>query len=76
MVFVNASAITEQSPSQSNDILTKNLPLLESPRVHLHVMGMLRFMSMTKTSRACPLLFILFLCLFLSLCPFQLYFIP
>ena len=27
-------------------------------------------------SPTCPLLFILFLCLFLSLCPFQLYFIP
>ena len=42
---------------------------LQSPRAHLHVVGMLRFMSMTKTNRACPLLFILFLCLFLSLWP-------
>ena len=47
-----------------------------SPRVHLHVVGMSRFMSVTNTNRACPLLFILFLCLFLSLWPFQLYFIP
>ena len=29
-----------------------------------------------KTNRACPLIFILFLCQFLSLWPFQLYFIP
>ena len=33
-------------------------------------------MSLTQTSRACPLRFILFLCLFLSLWPFQLYFSP
>ena len=45
-----------------------------SPRVHLHVVGMLRLMSLTSTNRACPLLFILFSCLFLSLRPFQLYF--
>ena len=50
--------------------------LRPSPRTHLHVVGMLRLMFLTWTSRACPLLFILFLCLFLSLWPFQLYFIP
>ena len=33
-------------------------------------------LCLTQTNRACPLLFILFLCLFLSFCPFQLYFIP
>ena len=68
---------------------------MRSPRAHLHVVGMLRFMSLrltdtnqpvvwfnarssheVQTNRACPLLFILFLCLFLSLWPFQLYFIP
>ena len=38
-------------------------------RAHLHVPGL-------STNRACPILFILFLCLFLSLWPFQLYFIP
>ena len=42
----------------------------ESPRALLHVVGMLRF------NRACPLLFNLFLCQFLSLWPFQPYFIP
>ena len=47
----------------------RKFPSLQSPRAHLHVVGMLRFMSMTKTNRACPLLFILFLCLFLSLWP-------
>ena len=46
------------------------------PQAHLHVVGMLRFMPMTWTNRACPLLFILFFCLFLSLRPFQLYFMP
>ena len=46
-----------------------------SPRAHLHVVGMLRFMS-DITNRAYRLLFILFLCLFLSLWPFRLYFIP
>ena len=35
--------------------------LLESPRAHLHLVGMLQFMFLTKTNRACPLLFILFL---------------
>ena len=49
---------------------------LLSPRARLHVMGILRFMSKTRTGRACSLLFVLFLCLFLSLSPFQLYFIP
>ena len=38
-----------------------------SPGVHFHVVGMSRFMFWTWTNRACPLLFILFLCLFLSL---------
>ena len=33
-------------------------------------------LCLTQTNRACPLLFILVLCLFLSFCPFQLYFIP
>ena len=33
-------------------------------------------LCLTQTSRACPLLFILFLRLFLSLWPFQLYFTP
>ena len=42
-----------------------------SPRAHLYVVGMLR-----QTNRVCPLLFILFSCIFLSLWPFQLYFIP
>ena len=37
-----------------------------SPRAHLHVVGMLRFVFLTQTDRACPLLFILFLCPFLS----------
>ena len=46
------------------------------PRAHLHVVGMLRFMPLTWTNLACPLLFILFLCLFLSLWPFHQYFIP
>ena len=47
-----------------------------SQRAHLLVVEMLRFMSLTKSSLACPLLFILFLCLLLSLWPFQLYFSP
>ena len=46
------------------------------PRARLHVVGMLRFMSMTKTSRTCPFFCILFSCLFLSFWPFQLYFTP
>ena len=46
-----------------------------SPRAHVHVVGMLRFLSLTWTILACPLLFIPFLCLFLSLWPFQRYFI-
>ena len=50
--------------------------LTRSPRDHLQVVGMLRFMFLTQTNRACLLLFILFLCLFLSLWAFQLYFIP
>ena len=47
-----------------------------SPRAHLHVVWMLWFMFLTETNRACPLLFILFSCLVLSLWPFQLCFIP
>ena len=47
----------------------------KSPRAHLLV-GMLRFLYLTQTNRACPLLFILFLCLFLSSWPFRLCFIP
>ena len=50
-------------------------PSVQSPRAHLQVVGMLQFMFLTYTNRACPLLFLLFLCLFLSLCPFQLHFI-
>ena len=46
------------------------------PRAHLHTVGMLQFMSLTHTNQACPLLFILFLCLLPSLWPFQLYFLP
>ena len=46
------------------------------PPAHLHLVGTLRFMSSTFINRACPLLFIPFLCLFLSLWPFLLYFIP
>ena len=49
--------------------------LHESPRAHFHVVEMLRFMSLTQINRPCPFLFILFLCLFLSLWPFQPYFI-
>ena len=40
------------------------------PRAHLHVVRMLWFMPVTLTNRTCPLLFIVFLCLFLSLWPF------
>ena len=47
-----------------------------SPRAHLDVVGMLRFMFLTYTNRACPPLFILIFCLFLSLWPFPLYFTP
>ena len=43
----------------------------KSLRAHLHVDGMWQFMLLTKTSQACPLLFILFWCLFLSLWPFN-----
>ena len=43
----------------------------ESPRADLHVVGMLRFMFLTWTNRAGPLLFILFFCLFLSSWPFN-----
>ena len=43
-----------------------SLLLSLSPRAHLHEVGMLRFMSKTHTIRAALLLFILFLCLFLS----------
>ena len=47
-----------------------------SLRAHFHVVGMLWFMFLTPTNQACPLLFVLLLCLFLSLWPLQLYFIP
>ena len=50
--------------------------LLLFPWAHLLMVGMLRFMSQTYINWACPLFFILFLCLFLSLWSFQLYFIP
>ena len=45
-----------------------------SPRSHLHVAGMLRFMSLTQPTELANSSFILFLCLFLSLWSFQLYF--
>ena len=50
----------------------------QSPRAHLLVVGMLRFLFLTETNRACPLLFILFLYLFLLYGPSNciLYFIP
>ena len=41
------------------------------PRAHRHLVGMLRFMSLTWNNRACSVLFILFLCLFLSYDPFN-----
>ena len=44
---------------------------LSSPWAHLHVVGILWFMSKPQTNRACPFLFILFLCLFLSYDPFN-----
>ena len=44
-------------------------------QLSFYVVGMLQFMFLTETNRACPLLFILFLCLCPSLCLFQLYFI-
>ena len=49
--------------------------LPKAPRAYLHMVEMLWFMS-DINHRACPLLFILFFYLFLSLWPFQLYFIP
>ena len=42
---------------------------------HVHVLGMLWLMPLTLTYWACPLLFILFLRLFLSFWPFQMHFI-
>ena len=51
-------------------------PAFQSPRAHLHVVGMLGFTLKTYTNWTSPLLFILFLCLFLSLWHFELYFIP
>ena len=42
------------------------LHLDSSPLAHLQVVAILRFMFLTQTNRACPLLFILFLCLFLT----------
>ena len=50
--------------------------ITEPPRAYLHVVGMLRFVSKAWTNRACPLLFVLLFCLFLSFWPFQMYFIP
>ena len=54
----------------------KLIILSGSQRAHFHVLGMLPFTFLTLTNQACTLLFIQFLCLFLSLWPFQLYFIP
>ena len=48
----------------------------DKPWAHLDVVGMLLLMFSTQTNRACPLLSFLFLCTFLSLWLFQLYFIP
>ena len=51
-----------------------------STRAHLHVVGMLRFMCLTRTNRAFPLLLKKkkkrFMCLFLSSWLFHLHFIP
>ena len=58
-----------------NDALRYVCCVIMSPRAHLPVVMMLRFMFLTDTNRACPLLFILFFRLFLSLWSFQLYFI-
>ena len=66
-------------PDRSDSFPFGERSVNESPRTDVHVVGMLGFMSLTHTNRACPLLVffkILFLCLFLSLWPFQLYFIP
>ena len=46
------------------------------PLAHRHVVRMSRFLFLTETNRTCPLPFVLFLRHFLSLWPFQLYFIP
>ena len=56
----------------------ENLFLSASPGAHLHVVGMLRCMCFDINQPSLPtsFFFILFLCLFLSLWPFQLYFIP
>ena len=55
--------------------MTYSLSSIQSLWAHHHVVG-LQFMFLAWTSQACPLLFILFLCLFLSLWPFPLYFFP
>ena len=47
-----------------------------SPRAHLHVVGMLRIVSLTYTNRTCPLLLLCFLLSISLLRPFHLYFIP
>ena len=65
------------SPGQHDADSERQLWLsLSTTRAQLLVVVMLRFMSLSYTSRACSLLFILFLCLFLYLWPFQLCFIP
>ena len=43
---------------------------------NLLVVGLLRFLFLDINQPSLPTLFILFLCLFLTLWPFQLYFIP
>ena len=57
-------------------LLLRLLSFYSFSRAHLHVLGLLRFTSLTLTNRGCPLLFILFLCIFLWFWPIQLYFIP
>ena len=53
----------QQKSKSVQDSLPWNIFLAtESPRAHLHVVGMLRFMSLTETNRACPVLFTMFLC--------------
>ena len=49
-----------------------------SPRAHLHMVGMLWFVSLTLTYQACPLLLLCSCVKFMSLwlSPVQLYFIP
>ena len=45
--------------------------IIMSLQAHLHVLRMLQFLPLTLTTCACPLLFILSLCLFLSYGPFN-----